>query len=148
MKKMIIAVSCCSIMLIGGFAYAYSSHFKLSNNFLEKDRNYLDIIERSFGNSVANEKEEDKGKFLNGRKFLNGYYIAGKFNQVMGKNTKYEYVHKGIDIVAPRGTKILALANGVIKEELLPGGEGRGAGQVMPTQGRDAGQVMLTQGRR
>ena len=39
-------------------------------------------------------------------------------------------------------------ANGVIKEELLPGGEGRGAGQVMPTQGRDAGQVMLTQGRR
>ena len=116
MKKMIIAVSCCSIMLIGGFAYAYSSHFKLSNNFLEKDSNYLDIIERSFGNSVENEKEEDKGKFLNGRKFLNGYYIAGKFNQVMGKNTKYEYVHKGIDIVAPRGTKILALANGVIKE--------------------------------
>lgn len=27
-------------------------------------------------------------------------------------------------------------ANGVIKEELLPGGGGRGADQVMPTQGR------------
>ena len=26
--------------------------------------------------------------------------------------------------------------NGVTKEELLPGGGGRGAGQVMPTQGR------------
>ena len=112
MKKIIFTAICYGLMVAGGIAYAYnSSYFKLSNNFMEKDRNYLDIIERSFGNSEENEKGEDKGKFLNGKEFLNGYYIAGKFNQIMGKN-----VHKGIDIVTSRGTKIVALANGVIKE--------------------------------
>jgi len=115
MKKMILAVSCCSIMIIGGIVYAYNNnYFKLSNNFLIKDRNYYESMPEDINNAT----KEDEIKEDN-RTYLNGYLLGELFGSRGYYSTSYntkEVHHNGIDILAPRGTKILALANGVIKE--------------------------------
>lgn len=112
MKKMILAASCCSIMLIGGIVYAYNNnYFKLSNNFLIKDSNYYE----SMPEDINNDTEEDEIK-ENNRAYLNGYFIAGLFGKRIDKFSNIEYDHNGIDIAAPKGTKVLAVAGGRIKE--------------------------------
>ena len=115
MKKIILAASCCSIMIIGGIVYAYNNnYFKLSNNFLIKDSNYYESMPEDINNDM--EKDEIKE---NNRTYLNGYLLGELFGSRSYYSTSYntkEVHHNGIDILAPRGTKILALANGVIKE--------------------------------
>ena len=112
MKKMILAASCCSIMLIGGIVYAYNNnYFKLSNNFLIKDSNYYESMPEDINNDM--EKDEIKE---NNRAYLNGYFIVGLFGKRINQFSKIESDHNGIDIAAPKGTKVLAVAGGRIKE--------------------------------
>lgn len=111
MKKTILAVACFSMVLIGGIVYAYSSHFKLSNDFLKKDSHYLEIIPENISNDNGeNEIVEDKWTYLN------GYLISGLFGKRIDQYSNIEYDHNGIDIAAPIGTKILAVADGRVKE--------------------------------
>ena len=110
MKKMILAVAGCSLMLISGVAYAYSCHFKLGNNFIKTtDSNYLDKSLENRNIVEGEDRIEDEWAYLN------GYLIVGLFKQ-NSNNKNYKYEHTGIDIVAPRGSKVLALADGIIKE--------------------------------
>lgn len=107
MKKMILAVAGCSLMLISGIAYAYSSHFKLSNNFLQKDSHYLEQMPENIS---------DENEITQDRAYLNGYLISGLFGKRKDLFSNIERDHNGIDIAAPKGTKILAVAGGKVKE--------------------------------
>ncbi len=110
MKKMILAATGCSIILLSGIAYAYTSHnnrLKLSANFLKtEDSNYLD-------KTTETHEDEGSGDKLN---TVNGYLIARGIEHYVDKFTNFECEHNGIDICAQRGAKILAVAGGTVKE--------------------------------
>ena len=110
MKKMILAATCCGIMFIGGIAYAYSNHFKLSNNFLKKDSQYLNSMPENISNNDGENEIKEEWTYFN------GYLISGLFGKRINNFSNIEYDHNGIDIAAPKGTKVLAVAGGRIKE--------------------------------
>ena len=109
MKRKILTLTGCCIILIGGIAYAYSNHFKISNNFLKKDSQYLNNMPEN----ISNNNGENEIKEWT---YFNGYLIAGLFGKRIDKFSNIEYDHNGIDIAAPKGTKVLAVASGRIKE--------------------------------
>ena len=139
MKKIILVEVCCVIMLICGVAYACSnlnlgnnnlkenqsndekiaenisndeekdenknSNFKLGNNFLiVEDSHYLD-------QTIENHRETGRENELT---FINGYLLMSKYKHKFGKTYKYE--DNAIDIYAPVGSKVLSLADGIVKE--------------------------------
>ena len=108
MKKIILAVGCCGIMLVGGVAYAYGRHLNLNINFFKQEnQNYLERQKQSISNNEVKEQEDI---------YLNGYFISRPFEKSIDENSISEHGHNGIDIVTEKGTKILAVSGGTVKE--------------------------------
>ena len=109
MKKIILAVGCCGMITIGGIAYAYGQRYlNLSSNFFKQENNsYLERMEEN----QSGEKNR-KTKSI----YLNGYLVVRPFEKNINDNSISKPGHNGIDIAAERGTKILAVADGIIKE--------------------------------
>ena len=101
MRKTILAVACCCLVLVGGVAYAYKQHLILSENFFKQENN---IVEKN------SEMEDQKDKYLN------GYFISRPFEKDISKDSISEHGHNGIDIVTEKGTEILAVSGGIVKD--------------------------------
>ncbi len=107
--RRIICMSMLGTVLTGTIVLAVM-RFQISNNFLnvenkeysEETRNSISIIEH---NNEIQGKESIK---------VNGFFISYPFEKNNSPYSLGEYAHSGIDIIADKGTKVLAVADGKV----------------------------------
>ena len=102
LRKRLLAIIC-SIAILAGGAYAYERHLKLNQTFFKED----EVEERP----MVETPEDSEIQFTS----FNGYLVSNVFSKGDEHSSK-PHGHDGIDIVADKGTTILSVYSGTVKE--------------------------------
>lgn len=102
-KKRLLGIICSIVILAGGSAYAYQRHLKLSSAFF----NANEVEPRP----VVEVPEDSELQFTS----FNGWLVSNVFSTGDEHSAK-PHGHNGIDIVADKGTTILSVSSGKVKE--------------------------------
>lgn len=107
--RRILYMSLLGTILTGTIVYAVAS-FGLSSNFFKAEsKQYSPEIKESI--SII-EKNNEKKNIEN--TYINGFFISSPFKN-RNPYTDSEYFHKGIDIIAEKGTEVLAVSDGIVE---------------------------------
>ena len=111
--RRIISMSILVTILTGTIVLAVM-RFQISDNFLNtENKGYSEETQNSI--SIIEHNNEIQGKESIR---VNGFFISYPFEKNTNPYSLGEYAHSGIDIIADKGTKVLAVADGkVIKAE-------------------------------
>lgn len=110
-SRRVLYMSLLGTILTGTIVYAVAS-FGLSSNFFKANGKELSPkIEESI--SIIKENNEIKGIE---NQYIGGFFISYPFERNANPYSISEYSHKGIDIIAEKGTEVLAVADGIVEK--------------------------------
>lgn len=114
--RRIIGMSMLGTLLTGTIVLAVMC-FQISDHFLKvENKEYSEETQNSISIIEHNNKMQNKELIR-----VNGFFISYPFEKNTNPYFLGEYAHSGIDIIADKGTKVLAVADGkVIKAEFSP----------------------------
>ena len=107
--RRIIGMSMLGTILTGTIVLAVM-RFQISNNFLNvENKEYSEETQNSISVIEHNNEMQNKETIR-----VNGFFISYPFEKNASPYSLGEYAHKGIDIIADKGTKVLAVADGKV----------------------------------